>query len=182
MDVKTLCLGVLTLGDASGYEIRKQFEEGPFAHFFDASYGSIYPALGRLLKDDLVSVTEHAQNGKPDKKVYRLTPAGKKAFVDALSEDPTPDKFRSEFLVRFFFAELMSADQLEAVYGQYQSHFQGMADFLAGLDDGGVPAGRLFVRDMGRTFYKSMADHMAASRHQLLGAECPGKPNPEAAE
>ena len=40
MDVKTLCLGVLTLGDASGYEIRKQFEEGPFAHFFGASYGS----------------------------------------------------------------------------------------------------------------------------------------------
>ena len=53
MDVQTLCLGSLTLGEASGYEIKKLFEEGPFAYFYHASYGSIYPALGNLLKKEL---------------------------------------------------------------------------------------------------------------------------------
>jgi len=55
MDVKTLCLGVLSLGDASGYEIRKMFEEGPFAHFHHASFGSIYPALSPLLDAEQVT-------------------------------------------------------------------------------------------------------------------------------
>jgi len=39
MDVKTLCLGVLNRGEASGYEIKKQCEEGPFSHFYAAGFG-----------------------------------------------------------------------------------------------------------------------------------------------
>ena len=182
MAVKTLCLGVLTLGDATGYEIRKQFEEGPFAHFYDASYGSIYPALGRLLKDGLVSVTEHVQDGKPDKKVYQLTPAGRAVFVAALAEDPSPDKFRSEFLVRFFFAELMEPVQMELVYDQYHAHFRGMADFLLGMEDAGTPAGRLLVRGMGRTFYAAMADYLDTHRDEFLGDTKAAHNVPEAAE
>src|SRR3546814_8991519 len=37
MDAKTLCLGVLSRGAASGYEIKKAFEEGPFSHFHQRS-------------------------------------------------------------------------------------------------------------------------------------------------
>ena len=44
MDVKTVCLGMLTDGPASGYDLKKQFES-TFSHFFAAGYGSIYPAL-----------------------------------------------------------------------------------------------------------------------------------------
>jgi len=56
MDVKTLCLGVLSRGTASGYEIKKQCEEGPFAHFYAAGFGSIYPALNALLNNRLISL------------------------------------------------------------------------------------------------------------------------------
>ena len=48
MDAKTLCLGALSRGDASGYEIKKAFEEGPLSHIHEASFGAIYPALTRL--------------------------------------------------------------------------------------------------------------------------------------
>ena len=44
MDVKTVCLGMLTDGTASGYDLKKEFES-TFAHFFAAGYGSIYPAV-----------------------------------------------------------------------------------------------------------------------------------------
>ena len=60
MDVKTLCLGVLSRGAASGYEIKKQCEEGPFAHFYAAGFGSIYPALNSLLNDRLISLGRFA--------------------------------------------------------------------------------------------------------------------------
>ncbi|HUD52482.1 hypothetical protein [Parvibaculum sp.] len=31
------------------------FEDGPFSHFLDASYGSIYPALTRLTAESKVT-------------------------------------------------------------------------------------------------------------------------------
>ena len=47
MDVKTVCLGMLSDGEASGYDLKKQFESS-FGHFFAAGFGSIYPALSSL--------------------------------------------------------------------------------------------------------------------------------------
>src|SRR3546814_15551348 len=67
MDVKTLCLGVLSRGEASGYEIKKAFEEGPFSHIHHASFGSIYPALNALSAEGLVAVRAQAQNTRPAK-------------------------------------------------------------------------------------------------------------------
>ena len=49
MDIKTLCLGVLTQGEASGYDIKKHFE-CVFSHFYVAGFGSIYPALTELAR------------------------------------------------------------------------------------------------------------------------------------
>ena len=69
MNVRTLCLGVLTAGEASGYEIKKDIEEGMFSHFIDASFGSIYPALTQLAGEGLLTVRAEEQTGKPDKKV-----------------------------------------------------------------------------------------------------------------
>ena len=45
MDVRTICLGILTRGEATGYEIKKLFDEDGYQHFVEASFGSIYPAL-----------------------------------------------------------------------------------------------------------------------------------------
>jgi DNA-binding PadR family transcriptional regulator len=88
MDAKTLCLGVLAKGDASGYEIKKAFEEGPFAHIHPTSFGSIYPALAKLTDEGLVSCTELAQDKRPDKKVYAMTESGRRALVTELGPRP----------------------------------------------------------------------------------------------
>ncbi|NQW01175.1 MAG: helix-turn-helix transcriptional regulator [Rhodospirillales bacterium] len=168
MDVKTLCLGALTMGDATGYEIRKMFEDGPFAQFFDASYGSIYPALGHLLKDELVSVTQLAQEKRPDKKVYSLTAAGLAHFKKALAVPPTKDKIRSEHVVRLFFADYMSKTDLIAVYQSYLTHFQSQADHLRSLQPENTTSGRLFARGLGLKFYDAMAAYLIENRDQLF--------------
>ena len=76
MNVRTLCLGILSLQEASGYEIKKDVEDGLFSHFIDASFGSIYPALTQLAAEGYVTVREEEQTGKPDKKVYAITDSG----------------------------------------------------------------------------------------------------------
>src|SRR5262245_49640758 len=80
MDARVLCLGALHFGAASGYEIKKLFEEGDFRFFYETSFGSIYPALSKLVEDGLALVTEQAQDKRPDKKVYSITEKGRDLF------------------------------------------------------------------------------------------------------
>lgn len=112
MNVKTLCLGFLSTREATGYEIKKEFEEGFFSHFIEASYGSIYPALNHLAVDGLVTVREEEQSGKPDKKVYAITPAGQAALSKWISVIPARDKFKSEFLFEMFLQHYLSPQHI----------------------------------------------------------------------
>lgn len=103
MDIKTSCLGVLALRPASGYEIRKAFEEGPFSHFAEGGFGSIYPALGRLTAEGLVTFEVEAQEKRPDKKIYQITEAGRRSLVEKLCEQaPKDDKIKSDLLFILF--------------------------------------------------------------------------------
>ena len=72
MNVKALCSGTLTMGTATCYEIRKTFEKGLFAAFYDAGYSSNYPTLGCLLNEDLATVEEEVQSEKLAKKSLQL--------------------------------------------------------------------------------------------------------------
>lgn len=115
MNIRTLCLTILNFGDATGYEIKKMSTESRFAYFIDASYGSIYPALTRLGKDGCVTVREERGPGKPTRKIYSLTDAGRKELQDWLTSTPKPDVFRSEFLLVAMCAELLDRESLSRI-------------------------------------------------------------------
>ncbi len=174
MDSRTLCLGTLILGDASGYEIRKMFEEGPFAHFQDAGYGSIYPALRKLLDEGLVAIIAPApeategERGHPDKKIYAITDAGRAAFREALAITPGRDKIRSDACFLMFFADWLEPAHLARVFDDYLAHFKDRAAFVKSLDPEGVPPGRLFTRGLGVAFYEAIAAYMEANRDMLM--------------
>lgn len=110
MNVRTLCLSILYTRDASGYEIRKLSTEGHCAYFIEASFGSIYPALTKLEDDELVTSHVEHQAGKPSKKIYSITEAGRAEFRDALHGPLGDDVYRSPFLLFARFAHLLDAD------------------------------------------------------------------------
>lgn len=112
MNVRTLCLSILHTQDASGYEIRKMCTEGECSYFVEASFGSIYPALAKLEDDGLVTSRVEHQTGKPSKKIYSITEAGRAAFVDALFEPLGEDVYRSPFLLFARFAHLLPANMV----------------------------------------------------------------------
>src|SRR5271165_5481525 len=119
MDVRTICLGILTRGDATGYEIKKLFEEDGYQHFVEASFGSIYPALNRLTQERLVSVREEAQEKRPDRKVYSITPAGQSAFLAALLKPLPEDRHRSPFVFAMLFSHLLPPERVTAMLNAY---------------------------------------------------------------
>ena len=172
MDTRTLCLGALMMGDASGYEIRKQFEEGPFSHFQATSYGAIYPALTKLVADGLAGVSEESQSGRPDRKVYSLTDAGRAAFARALGEPPAPDRIRSDALFQLFFADLMSPERAAQVLDTYRARLAEPLERIDALEAiGGPPddsAGRAFVRGVGRALYAAVVDYLDENRDALV--------------
>ncbi|MDP6705465.1 MAG: PadR family transcriptional regulator [Alphaproteobacteria bacterium] len=173
MDVRTLCLGVLSMGDATGYEIKKTLEDS-FRPFYDASFGSIYPALGRLQDAGHVTCVEMAQEGRPDKKVYSLTPAGRQSLMAELAEPPAPDRIRSEFLVAMVFAEFMqSADVGELIERRIAALRETLAKLEAKeLDD--LSPGRRFVIGYGISFYRAGLAYLEANRGLVEGAARPG--------
>jgi len=115
MDIRTLCLGILSLGDTTGYDIKKMVAEGAFSFFSEASYGSIYPALTKLTEEGLVGCRTETQENRPDKKVYSLTAAGRKALETSLGQSPKPDRNRSEFLAALLFAEAVSPARITSL-------------------------------------------------------------------
>ncbi len=164
MDVRTFCLGILTLGDASGYEIKKIFET-QFSHFYDASFGSIYPALNRLTEEGLVSCTTMSQAHRPDKKTYCITVAGRLAFLDALRNTPRRDRIKSDFLAIMSFAHLLPAGHLGKLIDEriadQKMQIQHMEDCLADLESPGAR----FVCGYGLAAYKAMLDYLENNRY-----------------
>lgn len=107
MNVRTLCLGILSFSSMTGYDIRKLAAEGNFSHFCEASYGSIYPALSQLTTEGLVVFVDEALDGKPARKIYSITEKGSEALCKTIEIAPEPDRFKSEFLFYSLFADKM---------------------------------------------------------------------------
>jgi DNA-binding PadR family transcriptional regulator len=169
MDVKTVCLGMLTDGPASGYDLKKEFESS-FGHFFAAGYGSIYPALSSLASDNLVKCEEIPQEGKPDRKVYRITEAGRQFLLDAL-QNPCPcHKVRSEFLATMCFAHLMRPQDIEAILDHRLSEITKYQEMFRQFEKENLadwPEGQKFVLGFGKALATAMETYIKENRHLL---------------
>lgn len=185
MNVRTLCLAILSCGDATGYEIRKHSVEGKFSYFVDASFGAIYPALNRLTEDGLVTVRDEMQAGKPARRVYSITPAGRRAFREALCEGPGPDTFKSPFLLVAMFAEMLPRPHItKAVDERIGALQESVAEMTSCLDEmrGQGAAGSEWILRYGIAVHQASLDYLEANRGELVGLAGTAEAASEAAE
>lgn len=169
MDVRTLCLGILSLGDATGYEIKKMVAEGSFSFFSEASFGSIYPALTKLMDDGLVVCRTEQQERRPDKKIYSLTADGRGQLEQALAKRPGPDRHRSDFLAALLFAEAVApervADLVDERVDQHRQKIDQLRGLLAESDDGVISR---FVINYGIAMQEAALAYLSAHRDDLV--------------
>ena len=169
MDVKTVCLGMLTDGTASGYDLKKQFES-TFGHFFAAGYGSIYPALSSLSKEGLVTCEQIPQDGKPDRKVYAITDDGMQFLLKALANPAPSHKVRSEFLAAICFAHLMPSEQIETVLNNRVEECDYYANMISEIEASCAsewPPGMRFVAGFGKAMTHAIKAYVEENRHLL---------------
>ena len=99
-----LLLGMVALGPLSGYDI-KQRADGSTRHFWQISYGQIYPELKALEKAGMVRAAEAAR-GSRQRTLHQLTDAGTEALTDWISDTTiTPVELRDEMLLKLFFSD-----------------------------------------------------------------------------
>jgi PadR family transcriptional regulator AphA len=137
MSVRSLCLAILSFGDATGYEIRKEATEGRFSYFDDASFGSIYPALAKLTSDGMVTVREEIQSGKPPRKVYSITEAGQNEFFATLCGPQAPDTFKSPFLLVAIYAEQVGPEVIRRAIDRRREQVQAELKHLTDHENSG---------------------------------------------
>ncbi|NLJ72549.1 MAG: PadR family transcriptional regulator [Syntrophomonadaceae bacterium] len=123
-----IILGSLTIRNMSGYEIRKLMSYST-AFFSNVSFGSIYPALNKLEKNGLVVVKEVVDTGRY-KKIYEITEEGRSLFQDMMAEPLRPFNFRYEILIRIFFAQNLSNQQLLTLINEHLTQLSDLASDL----------------------------------------------------
>ena len=107
-------LGLLSSGERSGYDLKKQAEVG-VGYVWTAAKSHIYAVLPRLVAGGYATVRHVEQGRRPAKQVYRITKHGREAFR-AWLEEPVDDRSgsRSVFLLKVFFGSDMSREALIA--------------------------------------------------------------------
>lgn len=123
-------LGMLAAGPGSGYDLKKRIE-GSVAHFWQESYGQIYPILARLAAEGLVDRRLERQKGKPDRQVYSITPTGLERLGRWLGEPVPEEKFRSELLLKLFFGRRRSVEETIRHVERFRERQQALVRIFA---------------------------------------------------
>jgi DNA-binding PadR family transcriptional regulator len=126
---KYALLVLLSLGPRSGYDIKGDIKRS-IGHFWNESFGQIYPALRAIVAEGLATVHEEPQQGKPNRKVYTITRQGKTALRQWLETPPEPPPVRNEMLLKLFVGWQAPHDTLKAHVSGLLEHFsQQLAQF-----------------------------------------------------
>lgn len=114
---------------AAGLDLTRRFDRS-IGFFWSATHQQIYKVLARMEADGLVRSATVAQHGRPDKRVYEVTPAGAEELRDWLARPMPTERFRSEIAVRLRGASYGDRTAvLETVRDQLAEHATRLAHY-----------------------------------------------------
>ena len=101
MSLKHAILILLESQPGSGYDLVKRFKDG-LGYFWNAKHQQVYLELKKLNEAGWLEFEAEAQDTRPDKKNYRLTPAGHAELLRWLAAPVQPNKINDALLVKLF--------------------------------------------------------------------------------
>ncbi|HEX7034712.1 MAG TPA: PadR family transcriptional regulator [Pseudomonadales bacterium] len=133
MSLRAAILGFLHLEPTTGYTLRQRFE-GSVASFWSVTQSQIYRELHALEREGLVVVRSEPGDGRPNRKVYRLSKAGQAALQAWLREPLEPLQLRHPLLLKLVFAADVEPERLDALLAEYRQSLAASRDeYLARL-------------------------------------------------
>lgn len=131
MPLSHAILGFLEYRPMSGYDLKKHFDRS-VAHFWSATQSHIYKSLENLENQGLVSSQVIQQEGKPNRKQYQITDAGRTELRRWVSTPLPVEGPRSAWLIQVFFAhDLVN----EEIAGLFEKRIESLRTYLSQLQD-----------------------------------------------
>jgi len=118
-------------GERSGYDLLKLVSKA-IGHVWAPARSRLYAVLPRLVEDGLATRREVAQQGRPDKQVYRLSAEGRRVLDGWLAEVVPGDRDRLE--LKIFVGGLVDDGALVAQVEQYREDAQARLDELRAIE------------------------------------------------
>jgi DNA-binding PadR family transcriptional regulator len=139
-------LALLAAGPAHGYELKQALEQRFGAVLAPLNAGQIDTTLQRLERDGLVDDDAVPQNGRPNKRVYRLTDQGRTELRSWVADSTPATRLKDDFFIKLVLAEAAGiADPLELIDRQRSAYLQALRslDDVAAETNGDVTAALL---------------------------------------
>jgi DNA-binding PadR family transcriptional regulator len=105
-------LAALALREHSTYELAKQMRMG-WRYFWPRAESNVYAEPKRLVGAGLAESRKEA-TGRRKRTVYAITAAGRAALAEWVAAPSTPQRYEAEALLKVFFAENGTLDDLRA--------------------------------------------------------------------
>jgi DNA-binding PadR family transcriptional regulator len=134
MHLEHAILGFLNYVPFTGYDLKRSFESS-VRHFWPADQSQIYKTLRRLAEQGFVTHEVVQQEGRPNRKVYRITEAGRKELRAWIGRTPDPEEVRSPFLIQVFFAGLLNDDEIIAMLEAKAQQLRELLDRYRSIAD-----------------------------------------------
>lgn len=167
MTLEHAILGFLEREPMTGYDLKTRCFDAAAGHVWTADQAQVYRTLESLSKRGLVRSKLVAQRGKPDRRIFRITPKGRDALLAWLKRPQATPAVRDPFLIRVFLASELSDEEIAGLLTKARSDYQERLDTLRSEAAGPVPSCAA-SDDRGAELYRmTLGAAMAATRSAI---------------
>ena len=117
----------------SGYDLVQTFRIS-MVHYWHAHPGQIYPTLERMERDGWVAGREVIQRGRPNKRVYSITAAGRRVLLEWLRSPYEPFKMKNPPLLKSRFLAHLGAEGARAKFAEMRDAMASYLEVLHGYE------------------------------------------------
>lgn len=110
-------LSLLADQPMTGYSLKKKLDAS-IGHIWSTTQSHIYKALRALAASGDIEMQLVPQQGKPDRKVYSVTSAGRQHLLAWLQQPLRCEPVRESWLIQLFFSKVLSDDEIQQLFQQ----------------------------------------------------------------
>lgn len=123
----------------SGYELARRFDKS-IGYFWSATHQQIYRVLKRMATAGWVDGEVVGQDGRPDKRVYRVSDAGRAELRRWIAEPTDAGHLRNELAVKIRAAAHGDLDELRTEVARHREAHAGRLDLYRLIEKRDFPA------------------------------------------
>ena len=129
-------LGLLNHSPMTGYQMRKVYESS-LGHFWSESYSHLYAILKVLETEGLATSTVELGQGRPNRRLYTITDAGRKELGAWLARPADEQRERVEVLLKVFHGQAVgpavTAEHIRTFRAEHEALLARYAHYAAEL-------------------------------------------------